>query len=128
MREIKFRGKRVDNSEWVYGYYVFRPDGNHFIYWKPFEDASQNTYHKVIPETLGQFTGLTDKNVKEIFEGDFCKDTDGRILEVGWSDKFSSFVLMNKKWAFKHWFGESCDPEEVEVIGNIHDNPELCQP
>lgn len=74
---------------------------------------------------LMQFTGLIDKNGKEIYEGDILIIETGKPMVVGWSDKFVSFVLNREGWAFSHWFGESCNPEDCEVIGNIYDNPEL---
>lgn len=64
---------RVDNGEWVYGYYVVTPNGQHRIYWKPFEDATQNTYHKVKPETIGQYTGMNDMHDVKIFEHDLLE-------------------------------------------------------
>ena len=134
MREILFRGKRKDNGEWVYGNLIYKQAsvGNSVIAliigsaeW----DNNTGFYHlcnshKVIPETIGQYTGLTDKNGKKIFEGDVVKGKDNLVndLEVyGYIDhKNGSFVIVGDFVTHYRWLDY-----DVEVIGNIHDNPEL---
>ena len=74
---------------------------------------------------LMEYTGLKDKNGVKIFEGDVLKTETEKPMVVGWSERFASFVLNREGWLFSHWFGESCDPEKCEIIGNIHQNYEL---
>jgi len=116
-RPILFRGKRIDNGEWV--------EGGIFENLIITAVSSYTDFDEVIPDSVGQFTGLTDKNGVKIFEGDIVKDSGERHLLVGWSNKFASFIIDSKKWAFSHWFGEAVNDKDVEVIGNIHDNTEL---
>lgn len=127
MREILFRGKRTDNGEWVYGYLYITHKGEYEIgaYNKKF--GIERVTHVVIPGTVGQYTGLTDKNGKKIFEGDICRVTRHCILCYGsitfikgsfWFDEFNTdSVLELSKLEINNF--------EIEVIGNIHDNPEL---
>lgn len=72
-----------------------------------------------------QFIGLLDKNKREIYKDDILKTETGKLMVVSWSDKFASFVLIREEWAFAHWFGESCNADECEIVGNIYQNPEL---
>lgn len=129
MREILFRG-RTEKGDWCSGDAKTTKNGIEYIF--PFGDFIGI---KVIPETIGQFTGLTDKNGSKIFEGDIVKDEFGRIMEIVFRERFVKFAfklikITGKKWTnnflyadMKEWF--LCDIPTVEVIGNIHDNPEL---
>jgi uncharacterized phage protein (TIGR01671 family) len=73
-----------------------------------------------------QFIGLEDKNKRGIYRNDLFKDSTGVSL-VGWNSKFASFCLQRNGWMFDHFFGEAVDPEDGEVVGNIHENPELLE-
>ncbi len=72
-----------------------------------------------------QFTGLKDKNGKEIYEEDIIKTETEKAMQVSWNVHFASFCLDRDGWMFTHYFGEAVDPEQLEVIGNIWENPEL---
>lgn len=116
MREILFRGKRIDNGEWVYGQYAYllnarTKDGEpikHMIFdGTPFGQT-------VDPSTVGQYTGLTDKNDKKIFEGDILKwDSDEYGTEYNEICSWDYDLLDMRKNDWKEW---------CEVVGNIHDN------
>lgn len=123
MREILFRGKRIDNGEWILGGYA-KCNNRHYIL--PDIDLIRGEWVfkniEVIPETVGQYTGLTDKNGKKIFEGDIVKNS----RDVGllyYKEKNSAFTV--KGWEYGYWLWH--DKEDIEVIGNIYDNPELLQ-
>ena len=122
MREIKFRGKRKDNGEWVYGYFAMN-GGKCWIITK-FYDGSFSHWVEVIPETVGQYTGSKDKNRKEIYEGDILGYKDGDIIGViKWDNVYSGFIIEGE------WI-ESLRPDTINefgkvVVGNIHDNPKL---
>lgn len=124
-RTIKFRGKSLQTGEWFYGnLWDFDINGRTHI----------GTIHKgclcIDPETVGQFTGLLDKNGKEIYEGDvllFGSNKTPNKCEVGWNNRFTSFCVRlsyEERFGIKP-LGEWLFVEPMEVIGNIHDNPEL---
>ena len=130
MREILFRGKRMDNGDWVYGYYVhIGPVSCQRAYIIP-EYASSLYVNEVDPSTVGQYTGLKDKNGKRIFEGDIAKVLQGKekdIAYVGFEN--GAFMLYPKtgniyeRSLWEYWYNDW----DVEVIGNITDNPELVE-
>lgn len=113
MREIKFRGKRVNNGEWVYGD-LLRIHGVPYIYLDPAPNGWND--YEVIPDTVGQFTGLLDKNGKEVYFDDIVRNKYGDIGSVIWFSDWSLRV---------DWGGGDIhfiDPEwGLEVAGNIHD-------
>ena len=132
MREILFRGKRVSDGEWVEGFYI-RAD-HHWHNRGIHKDwialgASANggwfALHKkyaVQNETIGQFTGLVDKNGTKIFEGDILDVMYQGIYECRWDEGNFEFGLSNGNESFGIAF---VSPNDIFVIGNIHDNPEL---
>ena len=130
MREILFRGKQMDNGDWVYGYYVhIGPVSCQRAYIIP-EYASALYVNEVDPSTVGQYTGLKDKNGKRIFEGDVAKVLQGKdkdIAYVGFEN--GAFMLYPKtgniyeRTLWSYWYNDW----DVEVIGNITDNPELLE-
>ena len=138
MREILFRGKRMNNGEWVYGSYAYQY-GCHEILLKECDGEYGSDNYHVKPETVGQFTGLIDKHGKKIFEGDIVKqiyslNTQERpiisTIEYGISWAYSNVCGVCQR--FRDGSGVSLlsvgDESGVvycEVIGNIHDNPEL---
>ena len=124
MEQIKFRAKMAATDTWIFGlpYAVYSDNEIDSI---QCIKTKQVEYIKI--DTLGQFTGLQDKNGIDIFIGDILKTFTDKPMVVGWSKRFASYVLNRKGWAFSHWFGESCNPEDCQVIGNKYDNPELLQ-
>jgi len=116
MRTIKFRAWDLFNGEMAYSDKY--PHIAKFFFYVDSLLAGENGIE------LMQFTGLLDKNGKEIYEGDITKDSTGVCL-IDWNDKLASFCLRRNGWAFDHFFGEAVDPSDVEVIGNIYENPEL---
>ena len=132
MREILFRGKRTDNGEWVEGWYEMYPFGRWPVKTSiiPSEGAKAGHYEhvEVDSSTVGQYTGLKDKNGKRVFEGDVIKRflLGAEIIYcVQYDGENAHFIgkAMNKS-GFTNFDG---DGEMFEVIGNITDNPELLE-
>ena len=134
MREILFRGKRVDNGEWIEGYlasFKCYLDGRVFMVIIQtnatiYSHCEIKSWEEVDPKTIGQFTGLHDKNGKKIFEGDII---DLPYWYVAYAGDLRESTGMNAGWyvqrdGFESWTELECT-EDNEVIGNIHDNPEL---
>lgn len=121
MREILFRGKRTDNGEWVYGNLV-RGCNKKYAYIVEFgnEELCRN-YVDVNPDTVGQYTGLEDKNGTKIFEGDIVKRFWFDIMciyQIDYNNVLASFIGL----AGMNFIAFYCDSEEFEVVGNIYDN------
>ena len=128
MREILFRGKTTRTGMWIYGDY----STNYGTWQAEIREKAECCFTLVDPNTVGQYTGLVDKNGKKIFEGDIVicsQEINGnwidKHVEIGYVEmKHGAFGLHRKRGyyrPFKDWL----EDYEYEVIGNIHDNPEL---
>ena len=120
MREILYRGKRVDNGDWGYGYAVKGNDKKYQMFIAASIGVGFFTggiiAYEVIPETVGQFTGLTDKNGKKIFEGDIVESPNGTQGVVEWQNAECAFLVnIGDDW-------QTMDDCPYEVVGNIYDN------
>ena len=123
MREILFRGKRTDNGEWVQGYPCrYGWIGKEKDYIIP-DYASALYTAEVDPETIGQYTGLTDMNGNKIFEGDIVwNDYEEERGIVQWDNDMAKFIITFSTFTVDF---DSIYGGELEIIGNIYDDPEL---
>lgn len=131
MRTIKFRGKSVDYGTWRYGSLIIHEDGSMAITGGANEFSSQLWSSQVHPESVGQWTGLVDKNGKEIYEND--------ILRCVSRLDMAHMIVLFEEGEFRMVLCEDYDSYttgmgfyalrcfEKEVIGNIHDSPELME-
>lgn len=144
-REIKFRARQLNGGEWVFGYYLVDANGRHCI-------GTRDNCYEVVPDTVGQFTGLLDNNGKEIYEGDIIRGAivvpqllTGQTREncstamggvVGYDHSCFTLKAIQsmcdpEREGNVNWFPfASDDPyqgrfEDMEIIGNIYSNPEL---
>lgn len=146
-REIKFRGYATGigwvygslvNNLWTYSELSANEKGSPVFEiitgkydgscWTDVAEEEGEAIVSVVPQSVGQFTGLLDKNGKEIYEGDIINTVTGKPMVIGWSKRFASFTIERDGWAFKHFFGEAMESNDIEVIGNIFENPNLLNP
>lgn len=134
MREILFRGKRLDNGEWITGHLLKYEDGSArmvssntdiFCYEKD-DSIIQTVAHRVDPKTVGQYTGFVDKNGRKIFEDDILSIYNSKafLFSVAWNN--NHYILKcTTNGVSDNILNVIESPEDVKVVGNIYDNPEL---
>lgn len=138
MREILFRG-RGNRGKWVEGFYTPISTGHDGMKDAIITGTDRNCFIPVIviPETIGQYTGLTDKNGKKIFEGDIIKSNGNDSYVIKYGEYIPRYYCLARYYnkptiGFYAYDGERCFQLSTksrcyEVIGNIHDNPELAE-
>lgn len=133
-REILFKAKRLDNGEWVEGSLISTEDNSGFILrskTKAFIPKGTNTFcstecYEIDQTTLCQYTGLTDKNGKKIWENDIVRNEEGDIGVVQWFEEHAAFMIWNKTKNCVCYLAEN-DFLKIEIVGNEFDNPELLE-
>ncbi|GAB6614088.1 MULTISPECIES: YopX family protein [Bacillus] len=116
MREIKCRGKD-EEGQWHYGYYVFTNDMHRIIY----EDRECfYCEEEVIPESVGQYTGVLDSRANEIYEGDIVKNAFGEEYKVIWDGKRCQFIAVTTIEDGSEWYQNMS--RSLEIIGNIYED------
>jgi len=126
MREIKFRGKDKENKNWVYGFAIIVQDTAIICSWNA--ETENLVYNFVVPETVGQYTGVKDKDGTEIYEGDIISvSEDKKNGEVIYNSAHCGYIVTGKAWACGcARLGQLCTLF-IRVIGNAHKNPELLE-
>nr|DAJ14544.1 MAG TPA: YopX protein [Siphoviridae sp. ctdzB12] len=122
MREILFKAKRKDNGKWVEGDAIHEPIGMSIRH----EKNGMSVRVPVDPDTLCQYTGLTDKNGQKIWENDIVRNEEGDIGVVQWFEEHAAFMIWNKTKNCVCYLAEN-DFSKIEIVGNEFDNPELLE-
>lgn len=120
MREILFRGKRINNGEWIEGFYAHSGEKKYILIDNDIA-VGYFAMKEVNPDTIGQYTGLTDNNGTKIFEGDILKANNGHI---GWVI-FRNGEFVKRCCCHPNSFNTIFYGDNETVVGNIYDNPEL---
>lgn len=137
MREILFKAKRKDNGEWVEGCLIIDyVSGQYFIHQNGNsvnespkigeEGCLRFLAFEIDPNTLCQFTGLTDKNGKKIWENDILRNEKSDIGVVQWFEEHAAFMIWNKTKHYVCYLAEN-DFSKIEIAGNEFDNPDLLE-
>ena len=125
IREVIFRGKRADNGEWIEGSLLGIDWCDKPSTYSIAPNTPVSVFYSVIPETVGQYTGLTDKNGTKIFEGDILTiENEGVYAAIKYNESNAAFYVEDED--HEDYLGEAWETDVV-IIGNIHDNPELLQ-